>query len=105
MTHRDELLVESAVANRRPSAVVAYALWFLLGYAGAHRFYLGRWGSGLLMLTLLGIGTLTAPILIGWVPLAILGLWWCLDVALTAAILRDRTDEVRREVILSGIAG
>ncbi|PZO61812.1 MAG: hypothetical protein DI498_15545, partial [Paracoccus denitrificans] len=42
-----DLAVEARVANERPSAVVAYALWALLGYLGAHRLYLRRFGSGL----------------------------------------------------------
>lgn len=30
------------------SYIVAYLLWFLLGLLGAHRFYVGRTGSGIL---------------------------------------------------------
>lgn len=93
-----DLAVEARVANERPSAVVAYALWALLGYLGAHRLYLRRFGSGLSMAALFGIGTLTAPILIGWVPLIIVGVWWVLDLVLTASIITARTDEIRREV-------
>lgn len=38
---------------------VAYLLWFFLGFFSAHRFYLGKTGSGILYLftgQLLGIG-------------------------------------------------
>ncbi|MEE2829812.1 MAG: NINE protein [Myxococcota bacterium] len=41
--------------------IVAYLLWFFLGLLGVHRFYLGRWVSGLIwFLTggLCGIGWL-----------------------------------------------
>lgn len=41
------------------SKLVAYALWFFLGWLSAHRFYLGKVGSGLLYLVtfqFLGIG-------------------------------------------------
>jgi len=40
---------------------VAYLLWFFLGIFSAHRFYLGKFGSGILYLLtgqLLGIGWL-----------------------------------------------
>ena len=39
--------------------IIAYLLWFFLGVFGAHRFYLGRFWTGLLYLFtggLLGVG-------------------------------------------------
>ncbi|WP_082511775.1 TM2 domain-containing protein [Devosia sp. Leaf420] len=33
----------------KKSLVVAYVLWFFLGYVGVHRFYLGRPISGLIV--------------------------------------------------------
>ncbi len=36
----------------KKSLLVAYLLWFFLGYVGAHRFYLGKLISGLVMLVL-----------------------------------------------------
>jgi TM2 domain-containing membrane protein YozV len=43
----------------KKSLGVAYALWFLMGFAGGHRFYAGRpWTAiGLLLLTVLGLAT------------------------------------------------
>lgn len=92
-----DLYAEQRVANEAPSPIVAYALWFFLGYLGAHRFYLGRIGTGMIMLLLFGIGTLTAPVLIGWVPLALVGLWWVIDLILISGIIREERDEIRRE--------
>lgn len=45
----------------RPNPGVGYLLWLLcfVGFAGVHRFYTGRWGTGLLWLFtwgLIGIG-------------------------------------------------
>ncbi|GEO05634.1 hypothetical protein AAE02nite_32980 [Adhaeribacter aerolatus] len=43
------------------SKLVAYVLWFFLGFISMHRFYLGKVGSGLLYLVtfqLFGIGWL-----------------------------------------------
>ena len=36
--------------NEKKSVGVAYLLWFFLGSLGVHRFYLGSWGTGLLIL-------------------------------------------------------
>ncbi|GAB4144944.1 MAG: TM2 domain-containing protein [Sphingomonadales bacterium] len=74
---------------RRKSGLLAYALWFFLGYFGVHRFYLGRWTSGLIMLALTALGSLTWFFLIGWLPLAIVGLWWLLDAILTYGMVED----------------
>ena len=66
-------------ANKR-STGLAYVLWFFLGWFGIHRFYLNRIPSGIVMLV---IGVVSVPltaILIGYIGLAIIGLWWCIDV-------------------------
>ena len=34
----------------KKSVGIAYLLWFFLGGIGIHRFYLGKWASGLLIL-------------------------------------------------------
>jgi len=50
----------------RRSLLIAYGLWFFLGLLGIHRFYIGRWISGLIwMFTggLFGIGWLVDAVL------------------------------------------
>lgn len=54
------------------SALLAYVLWFFLGWLGIHKFYLLQPFQGVLYLMLWGFGVLTAGIFIGWFPL---GLW------------------------------
>ena len=51
---QDQMLIEQKIANEKPSTGTAYILCLFLGSFGAHRFYLGRKGSGIAML-LLGI--------------------------------------------------
>jgi TM2 domain-containing membrane protein YozV len=75
-------------ANKK-SALLAYILWFFLGFFGVHRMYLGRIGSGIVMLVLHGLSWLTYWILIGWIGFAILGLWWLIDALLIPGITRD----------------
>src|ERR1700744_6454013 len=47
-------------APPRKSAVIAYILWFFLGWFGAHNFYLGRKGVGIaqVLLTISLVGWL-----------------------------------------------
>lgn len=50
MTAERRMLVEQYVANERRSVPMAFVLWLFLGAFGAHRFYLGRPGSALLLI-------------------------------------------------------
>jgi len=68
----------------KKSVLVAYLLWLFLGYVGAHRFYLGRIGSGLMMLcTAIVIATISfisfGILSFLWVLMAI---WWLIDALL-----------------------
>lgn len=56
------------------STVLAYVLLVFLGWLGVHRMYLGKWITGLTMAVLFGVGSATAAILIGWIPLIAWGL-------------------------------
>jgi TM2 domain-containing membrane protein YozV len=50
----------------RKSLIVGYLLWFFLGLLGVHRFYTGRWVTGLIWLFtggVLGIGWLVDAVL------------------------------------------
>ena len=47
-TPGDAMMMMQYDANKK-SALVAYVLWFFLGWLGIHRFYLGRTMSGVVM--------------------------------------------------------
>jgi len=50
----------------RKSLIVGYLLWFFLGVLGVHRFYTGRWVTGLIWLFtggLIGVGWLVDAVL------------------------------------------
>ncbi|MDP9727302.1 TM2 domain-containing protein [Alicyclobacillus tolerans] len=68
------------------SVAIAYVLWFFLGYLGIHRIYCGRVGSGVTMLILSVLGTLTVGVGIGRFLLFIVGVWWLIDLFLTAGM-------------------
>lgn len=64
------------------SILIAYLLWFFLGYFGVHRFYLGRVASGLAMLALFGLSWALTFLLVGYAGLLLIGLWWLVDLLL-----------------------
>ncbi len=66
------------------NVALAYVLWFFLGYLGIHRMYCGRVGSGVGMLALTVVGSFTFPFGIGHLLLFIVGVWWLIDLFLTA---------------------
>ncbi|MCA1407323.1 TM2 domain-containing protein [Ensifer sp. IC3342] len=91
----ERLLVEQRVTNEAKSTVVAYLLWLVAGGIGAHRFYMGRVGSGVGMLALLVIGAVTAGIGIGALFIVALGVWLLVDLFLIPGMIRQHKDEVR----------
>lgn len=82
----------------KKSVLVAYLLWFFLGFFGLHRFYLGYVLSGLIMLALWVIGTVLSIILIGYVILVVPALWWLVDALLIPGLARDANDRIIVEI-------
>jgi TM2 domain-containing membrane protein YozV len=72
----EALLIEQRIANDGPNTIVAYAAFILLGPFGGHRFYLGSWQSGLIMLLLTLLGLALSGAVIG-IPLVLASLVWC----------------------------
>jgi hypothetical protein len=62
---------------RRKNRAIAFALWGTLGWFGAHRFYLERPATGLLMLVTLGGGLL----------------WWAADLFLLTSLVQGHNEE------------
>ena len=75
-------------ANKR-SPLVAYLLWFFLGYLGAHRFYLKYTGSGAAMLVISIISFFLTFVLVGVVGFFAIGIWWLVDAFLIPGMARD----------------
>ncbi len=80
----------------KKSLLVAYLLWFFLGYVGAHRFYLGRPLSGFIMLALSGVILLLTVISFGFLSFlwAIVGLWWLIDALLIPGMAAGRNSDI-----------
>jgi TM2 domain-containing membrane protein YozV len=75
-------------ANKR-SVLVAYVLWFFLGWFAVHRFYAGRITSGLAMLAISLISWAMTVIAIGYVGLFVIGIWLLADVFLIPGMIRS----------------
>ena len=76
------------------SPLIAYLLWFFLGYGGVHRMYLGRWISGILMLLIFGLSLLLTLVLIGYVGLGLIILWWVVDTLLIPGMTRRANERL-----------
>ena len=72
----------------------AYLLGIFLGLFGAHRFYLGRTGSGIVMAIL----TCTLVGLIITIP------WHIIDWFLIGSWVREKTDDLRRDYTMEAMA-
>ena len=58
--------------------VISYILWWFLGLFGAHRFFNGRWLSGILMFCTAGM----------------CGIWWLADMILMPSIVKENLNEI-----------
>ena len=92
------MLIEQRVTNEAKSVGAAYLLWFFLGTVGAHRFYLGRVGSGGAQLILFVLGCLTAFIVVGAVLLVGLCIWWIVDAFLIPGMIDEQKSAVRQRL-------
>ena len=79
---------------RKKGAGVAYVLWFFLGTLGAHRMYLGRTGSGLLMLAM----TVLSWLLTGGIGMIVVGLWALIDVFLIGGMVQAYNERLAQEL-------
>lgn len=69
---------------------ITYVLLIFLGTVGAHRFYLGRTGTGITMLCLTLVGWFTSWWFGLGIPLLLVtGIWWFVDLFLSPGMVRE----------------
>jgi TM2 domain-containing membrane protein YozV len=85
------ILIEQRVANEGRTVLVAYLLWFFLGFLSGHRFYLHRPGTAILQILL-------NCIVIGFV-------WVLIDALLIPGMVRNENAKLRNDLILQVTAG
>lgn len=85
----------------KKSLIVAYVLWAFLGYVGAHRFYLGRPLSGLIMLALSAITLVVTLVSFGLLSFLwfVVGAWWLIDALLIPGIAASRNQRIADRVL------
>lgn len=83
LTERELLILRQQTDTRKKSAAITWLLWLFLAEFGAHRFYLGRVGTGIIMLLTLG-GLL---------------IWALVDVFLIPGMLRADKRQVEAEIL------
>ncbi len=74
---------------KKKSMVLAYLFWLFLGSFGAHRFYLGRTGSAIVMLCLSLVSSVLTVVFIGFLGLAVVGIWWLIDAFLVYSMVNE----------------
>ena len=66
-------------------------LALFLGQLGIHRFYLGKIGTGVVMLVLTVVGWATVWLIFGFIPLAVVWLWNLIDfIMILAGSMKDK---------------
>lgn len=76
------------------SMAVAYLLLLFLGGLGIHRFYLNRTGTGLAMLLIFLLSLPLAIVLVGFIGLAIVGIWGIVDLFLVPGMIREENAKI-----------
>ncbi|NLR98847.1 TM2 domain-containing protein [Rhizobium sp. P38BS-XIX] len=98
LSTQEQILIEQQVTNEAKSVGAAYLLWLFLGSFGAHRFYLGKTGTGVAQLLLLIFGWLTLFIVVGGVLLIALSIWWIVDAFMIPGIVAEQKSQLRHRL-------
>lgn len=80
-------------ANKK-STLVAYLLWFFLGWFGGHRFYLGNTGTAIALLLITIFSIVLSVIGIGLLGLGVVAIWVLVDAFLIPGMVRTKNNEL-----------
>ena len=80
------------------STTAAYLLWFFLGAIGIHKFYVGKAGMGVLYIILTTIGVATVSFVVGFIPIAIVGILLLVDLFTLPNQIREANENAAEEL-------
>ena len=86
---RELMLLDSEVKSQGKNMVVAYVLWYFLGFLGGHRFYMGKTGSAVaqLILSITVIGLIATFI------------WWIIDAFVLHTWVKEHNYSIENRII------
>ena len=84
------------VSGEGKNLLLAYVLWWFLGFIGLHRIYLEKKGTGIAFIILFILGFVT--LFITWIPL---GIWWLLDAYFVYQYVKEANVGVAASELLS----
>ena len=84
------------VSGEGKNLLLAYVLWWFLGFIGLHRIYLEKKGTGITFIVLFILGFVT--LFIAWIPL---GIWWLLDAYFVYQYVKEANAGIAASEILS----
>ena len=88
-------MVTAGAGISTKSRLALTLLAFFLGELGIHRFYVGKIGTGVVMLILTIVGYATVWVLFGFIPLAVVWVWNVVDfIMAVAGIFKDKEGNV-----------
>lgn len=96
----DKMYINSEVALRGKSKLVAFALWLFLSAFGAHQFYMGDSGKGTMQVLLFWIGWLTSFIGIGILFLFVWAVWIVVDLFLISGKVDNFNHQLRKRLTI-----
>jgi TM2 domain-containing membrane protein YozV len=88
ISREDLIAIELRTDREAKDPFPAYALWFFLGWLGAHRFFIGETKTGLAMLILT----------LSMVGFPITFVWWLTDAIRLCGLLQEKRDLVRDRI-------
>ena len=103
LSTQEQILIEQRVTNEAKSTGVAYLLWLFLGSLGAHRFYLGRVSSGIVMLLLSVLGAFLTILVVGYFLLAAVGIWVIVDAFLIPGMVSGYKNSMRDRLTMEAM--
>lgn len=96
----DKMFINSEMALKGKSKMVAFLLWLFLSAFGAHQFYMGDSNKGITQVILFWVGWLTSFLGIGIVMLLVWAIWVIVDLFLISGKVDQVNYDLKKRLIL-----